>query len=112
MRMTTTATTNSIPIQQSIPTYSAPTVGRRIDTIERDQRGSNGSNDQQCGDFATGLRESRTGRGERGNFATGMLTAALTMTTGDFAGGLRTRLDPARVRGDFATGQRTSSSGA
>ena len=112
MRTTTTATANSIPIQQSSYTYGAPSVGRRIEISERDQPGANGSNDQRCGDFATGLRDSRIGRGARGNFATGMLTAPITMTPGDFAAGLRTRLGPARVRGDFATGQRTISNGA
>jgi hypothetical protein len=112
MRTSATATTNSIPLRQSIHIDSAPTVGRRIATIERDEQGASGSNDQRCGDFATGQRDSRTGRGARGNFATGMLTAPIAMTAGDFATGLRTRLGPARVRGDFATGQRTISSGA
>jgi hypothetical protein len=118
MRATTTPTTNSIPIERSLPIErpihidGAPTGGRRIDVIERDQRGANGSNSQPCGDFATGLRNSRTGRGVRGNFATGMLAAPITMTAGDFATGLRTRRGSARVRRDFATGQQTIGSGA
>jgi len=59
------------------------------------------------GDFAAGLRALESGAGVRGDFATGMRSTPLLLTTGDFATGQRTDLAPEPVRGDFATGQRT-----
>jgi hypothetical protein len=57
------------------------------------------------GDFAAGLRTVESDTGGRGDFATGMRSATLSLATGDFATGLRTHPTAERVRGDFATGQ-------
>ncbi|MGA2015091.1 MAG: hypothetical protein ABSH51_31810 [Solirubrobacteraceae bacterium] len=57
------------------------------------------------GDFAAGLRTVASDAGVRGDFATGMTSTTLSLTTGDFATGLRTRPTAERVRGNFATGQ-------
>ena len=58
------------------------------------------------GDYAAGLRAFQPGARERGDFATGMRSTPLLMTTADVAAGQRTHPGAEFVRGDFATGQR------
>jgi hypothetical protein len=72
----------------------------------RDANISNGARAPYGGDFAAGLRGSRSEASVRGDFAAGMRSTPLPMTAGDFATGLRTHPAAQLVRGNFATGQR------
>ncbi len=62
------------------------------------------------GDVAAGLRTLTSDARVRGDFATGMRSTPLLITTGDFAAGQRTKPPAKLIRGDFATGQRTERS--
>jgi hypothetical protein len=72
---------------------------------------SSGANAPHGGDFAAGVRGSRSQASVRGGFAVGMRSTPLPTTAGDFATGLRTHPAAELVRGNFATGQRAEWSG-
>jgi hypothetical protein len=66
------------------------------------------------GDFACGQRKDTTGRGLRGDFASGVrgTITPLPRHAGDFAAGVRSRVCVTVRAGDFARGVRTADADA
>jgi hypothetical protein len=108
--MNATVTHTSERTESEQPTRSiadAATFSRYDVAPEREALGHEEVRSRFDGDFAAGLRRADSGLEVRGDFATGMRSLPVVMTTGDFASGVRTRPTAVLVAGDFATGQRT-----